>query len=173
MPAYDKHQHRVRIIGRSKTEDLVDASVDAVKTAWDFGDNTIGQAARVVCDPYGIGVSLPDGDAELPGVAQHMPVYPGYSAYALLEELTRSVGMLLWDNANGDLVISKGGTGGRAGSAIVEVRMPSASRRCSRPISALRATSCSARVRIKFPATSARPPSSTTRRRRSCAAASR
>jgi prophage tail gpP-like protein len=49
-----------------------------------------------------------------------MWIYPGYTAYALLEELTRSVGMLLWDDANGDLVISKGGTGGRAGSAIVE-----------------------------------------------------
>jgi prophage tail gpP-like protein len=24
MPAYDKHQHRVRIVGRPKTEDLVD-----------------------------------------------------------------------------------------------------------------------------------------------------
>lgn len=120
QPAYDKHQHRVRIIGRSKTEDLIDCSVDAVKTGWDFGANTIGQAAKIVCDPYGIGVSLPDGDAALPDVAKHMWIYPGYTAYALLEELTRSVGMLLWDDANGDLVISKGGTGGRAGSAIVE-----------------------------------------------------
>jgi prophage tail gpP-like protein len=32
----------------------------------------------------------------------------------------RSVGMLIWDDANGNLVISKGGTGGRAGSGITE-----------------------------------------------------
>jgi prophage tail gpP-like protein len=82
--------------------------------------NTIGAAARTFCDPYGVGVVLPDGDAELPINAQYVSVTAGYSAYFVIEELARSVGMLVWDNEKGELVIGKGGTAGRAGSAIVE-----------------------------------------------------
>jgi prophage tail gpP-like protein len=121
QPTYDKGQHRVRIIGRSKTEDLVDSALDFVKVGWMIVGKTIGQVARIVCDPFDITVSLPNGDVDIPKeLAQTFDNYPGYTGYQLLEEMARSVGMLVWDNPKGELVISKGGTGDRAGSSIVE-----------------------------------------------------
>jgi prophage tail gpP-like protein len=121
MPRYNKHSHRVRLIGRSKTQDIVDCSIDVDKTGWEIKATTIGQAAKVICQPYNINVSLPDGDFDLPGVLQQaLWVYPGYTGYFILEEMARSVGVLVWDDAQGNLVISKGGTGKRAGSGITE-----------------------------------------------------
>src|SRR3984893_7733341 len=121
QPTYDKGQHLVRIIGRSKTEDLVDSALDFAKVGWMIVGKTIGQVARIVCSPFNIEVSLPDGDADIPKeLAETFDNYPGYTGYQLLEEMARSVGMLVWDNAAGELVISKGATGDRAGSSIVE-----------------------------------------------------
>ena len=79
MPSYDKTRHQVRIVGRSKTEDLVDCAIDNVAVGWDFRANTIGQAARTLLAPWGIGLQLPDGDAELPDAQKAMSVYPGYT----------------------------------------------------------------------------------------------
>jgi prophage tail gpP-like protein len=114
----------VRLIGRSRPEDIVDCSIDIIQTGRVISATTIGQAAKILLAPYSIGLSMPDGDATLPGPVQNMAAYPGYTGYFLLEEMVRSVGMLVWDDANGNLVISKGGTGAngikRAGAAIVE-----------------------------------------------------
>lgn len=85
-----------------------------------IGATTLGQGVRAIADSLGIDVALPDGDAPLPPQTQQMHIFPGYTAYFLCEEYARSVGMLVWDDENGNLVISKGGTFGRAGSAIVE-----------------------------------------------------
>lgn len=121
MPMYDKHQHRVRLIGRSKTEDVVDSSVDpSAVGGWFVSAQTVGQYAKKICDQYGITVVLPDGDADIPGgFDKALTIYPGYTAYFLIEEMARSVGMLVWDNEKGDLVISKVGTK-RAGSGVTE-----------------------------------------------------
>jgi prophage tail gpP-like protein len=120
LPHYDKDSHRVRIAGRSKTEDMTDCSVDTEKlTSWQITAKTIGEAARILVAPYGIAVKLPDGDADLP-VVDHFPIFPGYTAYQLIEEMARAVAFLVWDDADGNLVLSRGGTGGRAGSALVE-----------------------------------------------------
>jgi prophage tail gpP-like protein len=123
QPIYSKSSHSVRIIGRSKTQDIVDSSIDVTSSginAWQIKAATIGQAAKIVCAPYNINVSLPDGDAPLPVPSAAFAIYPGFTGYALLEEMARATGMLLWDNEKGELVISKGGTGGRAGSGLVE-----------------------------------------------------
>jgi prophage tail gpP-like protein len=121
QPVYDKGQHRVRIIGRSKTEDLVDSALDFEKVGWMIRGETIGEVAKIVCDPFGITVSMPDGDVPIPKeLEKTFDNYPGYTGYLLLEEMARSVGMLVYDNPKGELVIRKGGTGGRAGSSIVE-----------------------------------------------------
>jgi prophage tail gpP-like protein len=123
QPVYDKNSHRVRIIGRSKTEDLVDSAIDVTVSGintWHLTVATIGEAAKIICKPYNISVSLPDGDAPLPVDSKAFAIYPGFTGYGLLEEMARATGMLLWDDEKGQLVISKGGTGGRAGSALVE-----------------------------------------------------
>lgn len=122
QPLYDKETHRVRIIGRSKTEDIVDSSVDVTKTGWELKVQTLKQAAEIVCAPYGIGVRAPDGDFPLTQAAPAAAfvIYPGFTGYQLLEEMARSVGANLWDDEQGNLLITKEGTGGRAGSPLVE-----------------------------------------------------
>jgi prophage tail gpP-like protein len=121
QPEYDKGRHQVMIAGRSLTEDLVDCSLTGDEpgfTGWSLQAATIGQAARNLCQYFGVTVSLPDGDAPLD---QKYPfvIDPGMTYWQLLEELARSVQMLVWDNAAGQLVISRVGTV-HAGSALVE-----------------------------------------------------
>jgi prophage tail gpP-like protein len=83
MPSYDKHQHRVRLIGRSRPQDIVDCSIHIVKLGtWQISAATIGQAARILLEPYSIGLSLPDGDAELPGPLQALAVHAGYTGFS-------------------------------------------------------------------------------------------
>ncbi len=73
MPSYDKHQHRVRLVGRSRPQDIVDSSIDIIKLDWVISATTIKQAAATLLAPYSIGLSMPDGDAELPGPLQQTP----------------------------------------------------------------------------------------------------
>jgi prophage tail gpP-like protein len=120
-PSYNKSAHRVTIAGRSKTEDLVDCSVDvdalgAATGTWEIGPGTIGTAAKTICKPYSIDVVLPDDDPALP---YPFIVQPGMTCFQLLEEMARSVQMLIWDDAQGRLVISRVGKK-RAASALVE-----------------------------------------------------
>lgn len=119
-PAYDAERHTVTIAGRSKCEDLVDSAIDGnlPGIGWVFTAQTVGEAATRIARPFGIAVSLPDGDFAIPP-PQTFPIMPGMTAYALLEELCRTAQCLLWDDANGNLVISGVGTT-RAGSALVE-----------------------------------------------------
>jgi prophage tail gpP-like protein len=170
QPIYDKGQHRVRIIGRSKTEDLVDCSIDVAVTGWMIQGRTIGQVARILCAPYNITVSLPDGDADIPPELGGMfQVNPGYTAYLLLEEMARSVGMLVWDNAKGELVISKGATGGRAGSSIVEGQNAERVEANITADSVLPAMKCSAKDRARASGISVTKQPPSTQRRASCA----
>jgi prophage tail gpP-like protein len=118
QPVMHAQDHQAGINGRSKTEDLVDCSVDIEKVGWQISAATVGAAAKKICDPYGIEVSLPDGDVAL-DTSYPFPVMPGMTCWQLLEELARAAQMLIWDDAEGRLVLSKVGTK-RAGSAIVE-----------------------------------------------------
>ncbi|HZT88912.1 MAG TPA: hypothetical protein VFA12_13150 [Stellaceae bacterium] len=107
-PAYDANSHTVRLSGRSLVEDIVDCSIDMDALggkSWEIRAATLGQAAKILCDPYNVQVSLPDGDPPLdpsiPFTAQ-----PGQTVYALIEEIARSVNMWVWDDADGNLVLS-------------------------------------------------------------------
>lgn len=117
---YDKGSHIVTLVGRGLCEIIVDCQIDVFSTGWEFKATTIGQAARAICKPYNITVVLPDGDVDLPDSLKIVAVFPGYQAYGFLEEFTRSVGLLMFENELGQLVLTSGGSGGRAGSAIVE-----------------------------------------------------
>lgn len=124
LPAYDAHDHPVTMSGRSKTEDLVDCAVDIEnlggpgKIAWSVSAATIGEAAKRVCDPYKIDVTG-DGMGEKLDTSYPFIVNPGMTCWQLLEELARAAQVLIWDDEQGRLVLSKVGTK-RAGSALVE-----------------------------------------------------
>jgi prophage tail gpP-like protein len=133
-PSYDADVHQVIIQGRSKTEDLVDCSIDvdaitAGFSTWELRAATIGDAARRVCAPYDIEVVLPDDDPKLD--KRPFILAPGMTCFQLIEEMARTVEMLVWDDADGRLVISRVGTK-RAGSPLVEgVNIAAASARLS------------------------------------------
>lgn len=123
QPSYDANHHEVAIACRSKTEDVVDCSVDveqlgAATGSWQIKTKTIGEAAKMLVKPYGIDVKLPDGDEDL-NPLYPVAVQPGMTCYQLIEELARVTRMLVWDDENGNLVLSKVGKK-RAGSSLVE-----------------------------------------------------
>jgi prophage tail gpP-like protein len=121
MPSYDMHQHNVQIVGRGLCAILVDCPVDVFATGWAIAAKTIRQAITAICTPFFLKVrQLPDTDIELPPEMQIIAVPPGYIAYGLAEEFTRSVGVLMYEDERGAVVLSSGGAAGRAGSAIVE-----------------------------------------------------
>lgn len=119
-PHLEAEHHIVRAEIRSKTCDLVDCSLIPPNDlkSWVIQQKTIGAAAMQLCQPFGITVSLPDGDAPLP---QNVPfvITPGETVYQMIESLARTVQMLVWDDPQGRLVISKVGTT-RATTSLVE-----------------------------------------------------
>ena len=117
-PAMSAQDHEATIAGRSKTEDLVDCSVDIENTGWVVNVASVGAAAKKICDPYNIKVEMPDGDVSLANV-KPFSVIPGMTCWQLLEEVARAAQLLIWDDAEGRLVLSKAGTK-RAATAIVE-----------------------------------------------------
>ena len=122
-PRYEAEQHQVRIEGRSLCEDLVDCSIvppvpGLGPTGWQFSGGSIGQWAEVICAPFKIPVSLPQGDFKL-DANQVFTINPGETAYQLLQTMSRNAMVLLYDDPQGRLVISQAGTV-RAGSPLVE-----------------------------------------------------
>jgi prophage tail gpP-like protein len=122
QPFYDKQQHTVQILGRGLCEDLVDCPVNVFKTGWALKATTILQAAQAIAQPFNLTVVMAPGVANvtLAPEMQTVAVYPGVPAYGFLEEYTRSVGMLMYENEKGQVVLSTGGAEGRAGSAVIE-----------------------------------------------------
>jgi prophage tail gpP-like protein len=117
-PFMNAQDHEASIQGRSKTEDLVDCAVDIKRTGWQISAATVGAAAKKICDPYSIEVVLPNGDVTL-DTKYPFPVTPGMTCWQLLEHLARAAQLLIWDDPEGRLVLSKVGTK-RAGTALVE-----------------------------------------------------
>lgn len=116
-------EHQVSIGCRSKTEDLIDCSVDvdALATAnasWAILSPTLGAAAKMLAKPYGIEVVVigddPPLDPQFP-----VSVHPGESVYQVIETLARLTRTLIWDDEKGRLVLSGVGTK-RAANPLVE-----------------------------------------------------
>ena len=119
-PHEDATTHIVRAEARSKTQDLVDCSLapPVALPPWQIIEPTIGAAAKHLCKPFGIDVSLPDGDAPLDPQVPFI-INPGETPAELLEYMARTLQMLMYDDPQGRLVFAKVGTV-RAGSPLVE-----------------------------------------------------
>jgi prophage tail gpP-like protein len=122
QPYYDKQQHTVQILGRGLCEDVVDCPVNIFKTGWQLEATTILQAAHAIASPFNLTVVMGPGVANvtLPPEMQKVAIYPGIPAYGFLEEYCRSVGLLMYEDETGQIVLSTGGAAGRAGSAVIE-----------------------------------------------------
>jgi prophage tail gpP-like protein len=116
-PTYDARTHRVVIEGRSNTEDVVDSSY--VGPPWGFGAGASLKttvAAILSQQTPNVGLSFLAPDQTIPYPIQ---IQPGESVYAVIEALCRMCALLIYDDANGNLVINTVGNT-RAGSSLVE-----------------------------------------------------
>jgi prophage tail gpP-like protein len=94
-------QHAVQMSGRSKLADLVDCS--GFLKQWQFNNVTLLNIAKLICDPFGITVTAPDGDtAALPTVS----IIVTATGYETLEQTARYMNKLLYDDTDGNLIIA-------------------------------------------------------------------
>jgi len=116
-------EHEVSIGCRSKTEDIIDCSVDVDALAgatgsWAILSKTLGAAAKMICKPYDVEVVVIGDDPPL-NPLYPVSVHPGETCYQLLETLAQLTQTLIWDDEKGRLVLSGVGTK-RAGNPLVE-----------------------------------------------------
>tara|TARA_R110002074_G_scaffold253081_2_gene425062 strand:- start:9141 stop:10235 length:1095 start_codon:yes stop_codon:yes gene_type:complete len=116
-PSYDATTHAVRVSGRSKTCDLVDCA--ALVKGGQFKGYTLAAIAKALAAPFGINVIAGDTGAPFADVQ----IQPGETCFEVIDRLCRLRAFLASDNARGDLVLTRAGTGGfgRSG-ALVEGR---------------------------------------------------
>lgn len=99
------------VSGRSKAADFVDSSAEHDKGEW--RDKTVGDLARDL-DRFGIGIRA---DAGLKAI-KVMRITPGETAFRAVERYCRSQGLTLCGQADGSVLITRGGTGRHAGGLI-------------------------------------------------------
>ncbi|MDO9711046.1 phage baseplate assembly protein [Paracraurococcus lichenis] len=107
-PSFNAHQHTIRISGRSKCQDLMDCSADIQAFGGQINGATFVSLAQQLCKPFGIQVT--DLTAQVgvePIKFETFSVNLGETPYEILERVARSVGVLLYDDVDGNLVISR------------------------------------------------------------------
>lgn len=97
--------HTPSLSGRSKTCDFVDSSV--LVDGGQFRGMTVGDIAKKLAEPYKLTVKvLDDGEPEA-----EVQVQQGETCFALVERLSRLQALLVTDDADGNLIITRAGTG--------------------------------------------------------------
>jgi prophage tail gpP-like protein len=107
IPGGSANGHTIQLIGRGKTQDLVDCSAE-----WDSGQMIQGNALDIATRlalPYGIAVELGDGAAAGPQVPQLLLNYTEHGA-DIIQRVARNAGLLAYENASGKLILGKLGT---------------------------------------------------------------
>jgi len=103
----DANSHLIQIMGRGKTQDLVDCSAE-----WPNGQVIEGDAlsiAQKLCRPYGITVQLANGAAPGPKVPGWALNY-GDTAADIIQRLCRNAGLLAYEDSEGKLLLAKVGS---------------------------------------------------------------
>jgi len=120
MPRYDAHSHGVEIRGRSRTADFVDGA--AIVPGGQFKQLSLLEIAERLAAPFGLSVApsagmatesarpSPDFVGPMPPL-QDVQVQQGETCHALLERLARLQGLLITDTADGQLALTRVGSG--------------------------------------------------------------
>ena len=114
-PTAEARQHTVRIVGRSKTEDLIDCTPDL--PSGQFTGYSVEAIARALCAPSGIGVVVQTDNA-----AQVIPETDTRrqgTAWSTIERLCRLATVLATDDEFGRLVLTNAGAA-RSSGALIE-----------------------------------------------------
>jgi prophage tail gpP-like protein len=97
-------QHQVRISGRGMTQDLIDCSAEF--QTFQINNTTLVQLSKKICQPFGIGVSAPDGDSAM---MPQFNVILTETPYEIIERVCRWANFLAYEDTNGNLLLAKVG----------------------------------------------------------------
>lgn len=115
VPTVAAGEHRIELMGRGKTQDLVDCSAE-----WPIGQRTDVDAleiAQTLVQPYAIAAVLGEGAAAGESVPQWMLNY-GETAAEIIQRVARNAGLLAYEDARGRLVLAAAGSKEAASGAV-------------------------------------------------------
>jgi len=104
-PSLAATAHDVRVIGRSKTCDVVDCS--AVVPSGQFSGYSLAQIAQALCRQVNVGVKI---GAAIGAAFPDVQVQQGETIFELIERLSRLRALLVSDDEGGNLVLTRVGT---------------------------------------------------------------
>ncbi|MEH6630158.1 MAG: hypothetical protein V7776_05005 [Halopseudomonas aestusnigri] len=102
-PQYNSESHNLSIKGRSKTADLVDCSVTNLSA---IKGQTISQVAKTLASPFGLSVTANTNSER----SFDEDIQQDETPSEVLIELAKMEGFLIYDSADGGLIISRSGT---------------------------------------------------------------
>lgn len=106
--AGDRQDHRLILVGRGMTQDLVDCSAE-----WEAGGQILSanalEIATKLADVYGISVTLADGASAGDNVPQFNLTY-GETGADIIQRVARNAGLLAYEGPEGDLMLANAGT---------------------------------------------------------------
>lgn len=108
VPSFASDNHEVRVTGRSKTLDFVDASV--MEDGGQFKNMTLEAIVRRLVEPFQLEVVVDEsfkGGAKIPEVQ----VQQGETCFELAEKLCRLQECLITDDPDGRIVLARAGAG--------------------------------------------------------------
>ncbi len=97
--------HTIKIAGRGACQDIVDSS--AVVAAMQLTGSSLVQLATSLTVPFGVKVTAPDGDGTQFFLTA---VNLGETPYEIIERVARYEGFLVYEAADGSLVLARPGT---------------------------------------------------------------
>ncbi|WP_432731459.1 phage baseplate assembly protein [Variovorax sp. W6] len=101
IPEFTPTEHTVRLVGRSKCQDVVDCA--AVWPGSQLMNGTVLTIAKTLCEPFGISVNaLDDVGAVIPQTNLNV----GDTPFDVLEPMARLRGLLMYDDPQGNMVLS-------------------------------------------------------------------
>jgi len=105
---YDANNHGVRFIVQSKVADIVNGTVQA--KPGQYRKYSTSKICGAVCAPYGIGFKIIGAPSGADKIFERVSVQFGESPFDLIERLCRMRNLHLVDDAQGNLIASRGGT---------------------------------------------------------------
>ena len=112
-PSYAKDSHHVHIVGRSKTQDLVDCSPEI--DGGQFNGYKLDAIARAICAKFGIGLVV---ETDVGAAFPDATIERCETAYEFLERLCRLRSVFACDDPYGNLVLTTAGASRSAGALV-------------------------------------------------------
>jgi prophage tail gpP-like protein len=106
---YDKDNHAVRFVVQSKVADLINGTVEA--KPGEYKKQTIQQIGNAVLAPLGVGFRISGALAGADKIFPRVNVQIGESPFDLIERLCRMRNLHLIDDAEGNLLATRGNGG--------------------------------------------------------------